>query len=38
MNHREDDHKYSDQTIVIMENDAAVMESATYLFKRHQTT
>nr|XP_013874680.1 PREDICTED: uncharacterized protein LOC106525114 [Austrofundulus limnaeus] len=34
---REDDHKYSHQTIVIMENDAAVTESATNLFKRHQT-
>ncbi|XP_037831540.1 uncharacterized protein LOC119617006 [Kryptolebias marmoratus] len=35
---REDDHKYSHQTIVIMEEDAAVVESAAYLFKRHQST
>ncbi|XP_038580665.1 uncharacterized protein LOC119907128 [Micropterus salmoides] len=31
------DTKYSHQTIVIMEEDPAVIESATYLFERHPT-
>ncbi|XP_041867930.1 uncharacterized protein LOC121656829 [Melanotaenia boesemani] len=35
---READEKYGHQTIVIMEEDAAVINSATYLFERHPTT
>lgn len=37
MTFREDDTKHSHQIIVIMEEDPAVIESATYLFERHPT-
>ncbi|MED6293194.1 hypothetical protein CHARACLAT_008185 [Characodon lateralis] len=35
---REDDHKSSHQTIVIMEEDPAVIESGTYLFERNSNS
>ncbi|MEQ2284192.1 hypothetical protein AMECASPLE_019023 [Ameca splendens] len=35
---REDDHKSNHQTIVIMEEDRAVIESGTYLFERNSNS
>lgn len=35
---RENDTKYSHQTIVIMEEEPAVIESATYLFQKHPSS